>query len=69
MADAALVLYDPLAMTQLDAKAREERYVTIGADPHGRLLVVVFTWRGSKARLISGREATPSERRWYEEGR
>ena len=67
-ADAALVLYDPLAMTQPDANAPEERFVTIGADPRGRILVVAFTWRGAKTRLISARIATARERRQYGEG-
>ena len=66
-ADAALVLYDPLAMTRPEAEAPEERFVTIGTDPMDRLLVVVYTWRGAKARLISARRATARERKQYEE--
>ena len=40
--------------------------MTIGRDPYGRLLVVVYTWRGEHLRLISAREATSKERRHYE---
>jgi uncharacterized DUF497 family protein len=66
-ADAALVLEDELASTMRDLYSeREERFVTLGRDPNGRLLVVVYTWRGERARLISAREATSKERRDYE---
>ena len=66
-ADAALVLEDELAVTMRDLYSeREERFVTLGSDPIGRLLVVVYTWRGERARLISAREATSKERREYE---
>ena len=47
----------------------EDRFVTMGMDALGRLLVVVYTWRGKRARLISARHATGPERRRYEEGR
>jgi len=44
----------------------EERFVTLCRDPLARVLVVVFTWRGDRIRLISGRKATPREQREYE---
>ena len=63
-ADAAPVLEDPLALTRPDPDARaEERFVTLGADPTGRLLV----FRGEDIRVISARRATTPERRQYEE--
>lgn len=65
-ADAALVLYDDRAVTIREDAAGEERYVTIGMDPVMRILVVVYTWRGNRPRLISAREATPQEREQYE---
>jgi uncharacterized DUF497 family protein len=65
-ADAATVLYDDRAVTIRADEAGEERYVTIGMDAMGRILVVVFTWRGVRARLISARPATPQEREQYE---
>ena len=46
----------------------EERWVTMGQDALGRVLVVVYTWRGESLRLISARKATARERRQYEEG-
>ena len=44
----------------------EERFVTIGMDGFGRLLVVVYTWRGENVRIISARKATRSEVQQYE---
>lgn len=65
-ADAATVLYDDNALTMRDERSDEERFVTIGMDALGRLLVVVFTWRGDRVRIISARKATPREARRYE---
>ena len=42
----------------------EERWITLGVDALGRLLVVVYTWRKSRVRIISARPATPGERAW-----
>jgi len=65
-ADAVSVLEDPKALTIMDdEEADEERFVTIGTDLLGRVLVVVHTWRGDRTRLISARKATPRERRAY----
>jgi uncharacterized DUF497 family protein len=67
-ADAALVLEDPLGLTQSDPDAEgEDRFVTLGEDPGGQLLVVVWSPRGEDIRLISARRATAAERRQYEE--
>ncbi len=68
-ADAATVFEDNLALTALDDAPDEERFVTLAMDAMGRLLVVVFTWRGDRIRIISARKATRSERRDYEKGR
>ncbi|OGL06371.1 MAG: hypothetical protein A3I03_10945 [Candidatus Rokubacteria bacterium RIFCSPLOWO2_02_FULL_68_19] len=67
-ADAGTVLYDEFAITVPEDRANEERFVTMGMDALGRVLVVVYTWRGDRARLISARQATKRERREYEEG-
>jgi uncharacterized DUF497 family protein len=45
----------------------EERYVTIGSDALGRVLVVVYTWGKDGIRLISARKGSKKERRQYEE--
>ena len=66
--DAATMLHDEQALTVKDSRAAEDRFVSLGMDALGRVLVVVFTWRGSVARLISARKATPRERRQYEAG-
>jgi uncharacterized DUF497 family protein len=66
-ADAAAVLLDDMALTILDDSVDEEdRFVTLGLDAMGRLLIVVYTWRGDVLRLISARPATTGERRRYE---
>lgn len=68
-ADAALVLEDDLALTVEDPDTQgEERWVTMGHDPNQRVLVVAYTWRGERIRLISARQATGAERRRYETG-
>lgn len=68
-ADAALVLFDDLALTTQDpGDYGEERFATVGHDPLGRILVV-YTWRERRARIISARSAAPAERRRYESKR
>ena len=69
-ADAVTALEDDSARTISDlSSVDDERWVTMGLDASGRLLVVVYTWRGERVRLISAREATPRERRQYEESK
>ena len=66
-ADAATALEDDSALTMRDDFCdEEERWITLGLDVLGRLIVVVYTWRGNNIRLISARTATASERRQYE---
>lgn len=45
----------------------EHRFVVVGADGAGRILVVVYTWRDEDIRLISARRAEPHEREAYEQ--
>jgi len=62
------VLLDPFAMTVEDElSGGEHRWVTIGVNSFGALMVVVWTDRGDDIRLISVRKAEPKERRSYEE--
>jgi uncharacterized protein len=57
------------ALTREDMEARsEQRFVSVGTDSAGRILVVVYTQRGENLRLISARAATGRERNAYEEG-
>ena len=67
--DAESVLYDTIALTIEDQNIDgEKRFVTVGSDSIGRIVVVVYTYRENLIRLISARKATASERRYYEEG-
>lgn len=67
--DAESVLYDTMALTIEDQDiAGEKRFVTVGSDSTGRIVLVVYAYRGNSIRLISARKATSSERRYYEEG-
>jgi uncharacterized protein len=67
-ADAVAVFSDDLALTVNDERFDEERFITIGVDIFGRVLVVVYTLRANDIRLISARKATRPERTQYEEG-
>lgn len=66
-ADAVGVFDDPLALSMPDDGPDERRFLGVGADLLGRVLVVVYTIRGNKVRIISARGATASERKRYEE--
>ena len=62
-------LNDPLALTvEDDAAEGEQRFITIGMNAFGSLMVVVHTPRSSGSRTISVRKADPKERRNYEKG-
>jgi hypothetical protein len=67
--EATTVLTDPLSITvpDPDHSDDEERYIDVGLSAQGRILVVVYTERGSRIRIISARKATAVERKNYEE--
>jgi hypothetical protein len=66
-ADAVGVFEDEMALWQEDKGDNdEERFVALGMDFLGRILVVVFTFRGTDIRIISARKATKNERKTYE---
>ena len=65
-ADTFAVFEDPNALTVDDNEQSEERLVTIGMDCFGRVLVVVYTWRGNNIRIISARRANRHEVGQYE---
>jgi uncharacterized DUF497 family protein len=68
-ADAIAVLEDEFALTIPDDHTDEERFITIGEDAFGQILVIVYTYRGEDTiRIISARGATRRERRMYREG-
>jgi uncharacterized DUF497 family protein len=65
--DAASVLLDDLALTIEDDSSEERKWVTLGRDNFGRILVVIYSWRGDEIRIISARKAGAKERRQYGE--
>ena len=66
-ADAVTVFEDGSAVTISDESSDdEERWVTIGRDTFDRVLVVVYTWRGTTIRRISAWKASRREQRDYE---
>ncbi|MCC7326117.1 MAG: BrnT family toxin [Burkholderiales bacterium] len=65
-AHAEQALRDPSAVTVEDPDAQgERRFVTLGLDALGRILVVVYTPRGDRVRLISARKASRGEAAQY----
>ena len=53
-AHAEQALRDPMAFTIEDPDSRgEQRFVTLGSDSLGRVLVIVHTQRDQRTRLIS----------------
>jgi uncharacterized DUF497 family protein len=72
---AATVFRDPLALSLYDEEHSEieERWLTLGEDENGALLVVSHTFEElsddeALVRVISAREATTHERTQYERG-
>jgi Uncharacterized protein conserved in bacteria len=51
-----------------DHSVEENRFLMIGESAEQRLLIISFTERGNRVRIISARELTPKERREYEHG-
>lgn len=67
--EAATVFNDPLFVIAKDEdhSMEEKRFIILGESNAGRLLVVAYAERGKDTRIISAREATPKERKNYEE--
>jgi hypothetical protein len=68
--EAVTVFADPYLLFTEDSKhsQQEEREWAIGEAENGSLIVVIFTMRDDKIRIISARKATKMERKRYEEG-
>ena len=71
---AAEVLMDPLAISIIDEEhsEHEERWVSLGKDRRGSVLILIHTFLEVSAgecniRIISARKATRREKRQYEE--
>ena len=62
------VFGDPLEVTIADPihSSEEARFLSVGVSEAGRLLVVAYTEREGRIRIISAREAAPRERKLYE---
>jgi uncharacterized DUF497 family protein len=69
--EAATVFQDPLAKIHDDPDhfEGERRAIVVGHSVQGQLLLVSFTDRGSKIRVISARPVTRHERHDYEESK
>jgi len=69
--EAITAFQDPLATIHPDPdhSESEQREILVGHSAQHRLLLVSFTDRQGRIRVISAREATPHERRDYEETR
>lgn len=68
--DEAISVFDDLLFVIAaddDHSIEEKRFVILGESNAGRLLVVSYAERGKDTRIISAREATPRERKNYEE--
>ncbi|MGQ9555399.1 MAG: BrnT family toxin [Anaerolineae bacterium] len=46
-------------------RASEGKYLLYGRSEEGRYLFIVFTWEGELVRVITARDMTPSERRYF----
>jgi uncharacterized DUF497 family protein len=66
--EAMTVFADPLELTipDPDHSEGEQRFLSIGRSTASRLLVVAYTERAGRTRIINAREASPQERRHYE---
>jgi len=66
--EAKSVFNDPFSLTMYDPdhSADEERFVDLGMSAMGRLLIVSYTERAGRIRLISSRRSTTRERITYE---
>jgi uncharacterized DUF497 family protein len=67
-ADAVTVFDDELGLTTEDPDVRnEQRFITLGRDARGVLLIVVYTYRAADLiRLISAWKADRRQRNQYE---
>jgi uncharacterized DUF497 family protein len=63
------VFFDPfVCLLRTDVIGGEKRELVVGMTCGWQTLVVVYTFRTDRIRLISVRSATSSERRAYEDG-
>ena len=67
--EAATIFDDVMSTTfpDEDHSDFERRFLTLGQSARGRVLVVAHTEREDEIRIISARDATKRERKFYEE--
>ncbi|MGH9203358.1 MAG: BrnT family toxin [Vicinamibacterales bacterium] len=67
-AEAMTIFGDPLELTIMDPDHSEDerRFLSIGLSAGGRLLVVAYTERAGRMRIINARQASSKERKNYE---
>jgi uncharacterized DUF497 family protein len=67
-AEAMTIFGDPLELTIADPDHSEDepRFLSIGLSAGSRLLVVAYTERMGRTRIINAREASSQERKNYE---
>jgi uncharacterized protein len=68
--EAATVFNDQLELTipDPDHSISERRFLSIGYSTNNQMLVVSYTERAGRVRIISARKPTKRERKIYEEG-
>ena len=66
--EAKTVFNDPLYVDFYDPDHSEEedRYIIVGESSQGRILLVSYTERKDKIRIVSSRQVTKNERQAYE---
>ena len=66
--EAKTVFGDPNEMTMFDEdhSDEEDRYLSLGMSSLGRVIVISYTERGQRIRIISARAANKRERSVYE---
>jgi uncharacterized DUF497 family protein len=64
-AEAATAITDPRARFFADPGPGESRLIALGMSTNARILCVVHIERGERDRIISARNATPTEEREY----
>ena len=69
--EAEEVFFDEKSLLGEDSRhsAQGKRFFLIGKNYQGETLVIIFTQRGKKIRIISARRANRKERREYEQNK
>ena len=63
--DDAIEIFYSISLLRRSDRNKEERWLAIG-ETEGRVVAVVFTWRGDTLRIISARRARKNEKRAYD---